>query len=163
MREQFSQLLELHEHGVLDRRQLLGALVAVAAGATPGLARDDEPRARSLNHVTLSVADVQRSREFYERLLGVRARAEQQRSAVLPVGNGFLVLDSYAGDKPAAHPRGIDHFCVGIDHYEPKTTASDLRKLFPDATVTLEYGTQVYIRDPDGAMVQFSAADYAPR
>jgi len=73
------------------------------------------------------------------------------------------VLDSYTGDRPAEHPRGIDHFCVGIDQYEPQKTASDLQKLFPDAAVTVEYDTQVYIRDPDGAMVQFSAPDYTPR
>jgi len=163
MREQFSQLLTLHERGAIDRRQLLGALVAVAAGTSPGIAKDDAPRARTLNHVTLSVSDVQRSRTFYERLFGVRARAERERSAVLKIGNAFLVLDSYADDNPSAHSRGIDHFCVGIDGYEAQATAADLRKLFPDADVKLAYGTQVYIRDPDGAMVQFSAADYTPR
>jgi catechol 2,3-dioxygenase-like lactoylglutathione lyase family enzyme len=167
MLDEFGRLLVLHERGLLDRRQLLGALLTVAAAARPMAAQevnDADPRkARTINHVTLSVADLPRSQAFYEQLLGARARSSHERASVLSLDTGFLVLDTYAGDKTSDHPRGIDHFCVGIEGYEPARTAAALRHEFPSADVRLEYGKQVYIRDPDGAMVQFSAADYIPQ
>jgi hypothetical protein len=62
MIKQLDQLLRMHDDGVLDRRQLLGALLAAfAAPGHPSTAyRTSSPlrRGRTLNHVTLSVADI---------------------------------------------------------------------------------------------------------
>jgi hypothetical protein len=73
-----------------------------------------------------------------------------------------LGLDGY--ERIAGHPRGIDHFCVGLDSYEPQATLTDLRQQFPSAVISLEgrRRDQVYIRDPDGARVQLCAAEYKP-
>jgi hypothetical protein len=80
-------------------------------------------------------------------------------TTVVRLENGFLALDTYASDKPAEHPRGIDHFCLGIDQYEPEPLIAELRRDFPDAQVRLE-GKQVYLQDPDGATVQLCPTDY---
>jgi catechol 2,3-dioxygenase-like lactoylglutathione lyase family enzyme len=167
MIEQLDKLLGMHESGVLDRRQLLGALVALTfanRSAAPAPGRGPAPRrGRTLNHVTLSVGDVDRSQAFYEQLLGFAPRTDEPRHVTFELENGSLVLESYAPETVGDHPRGIDHYCVGVDVYEPEKTVAELRRQFPHATVSLENRNQVYIRDPDGARVQLCAADYQPR
>jgi catechol 2,3-dioxygenase-like lactoylglutathione lyase family enzyme len=164
--EQLDQLLKMHEDGVLDRRQLLGALLAtLAAPGHPSRfyrTRSVLRRGRTLNHVTLSVADISRSTAFYGRLLGLEFKSNRPDQATGQLENGALVLDGYEG--VAGHPRGIDHFCVGLDTYEPQATLTELRREFPNAVVSIEGRNrdQVYIRDPDGARVQLCAADYKP-
>lgn len=61
--EHFDALLEQYESKHLSRRQLLGALVASAAGIsmTPAQAQAPVAVGRSMNHVSLSVSNVQRS------------------------------------------------------------------------------------------------------
>jgi len=168
MLEQLEQLLAMHESGVLDRRQLLGALVATLTSPRHPMrsdyARSALRRGRTLNHVTLSVSDISRSKAFYGQLLGLGFKSDRSEQAIFQLENGALVLDSYEG-KSADHPRGIDHFCVGLDTYEPQTTFTGLRQQFPKAVISLEKGRkgdQVYIRDPDGSQVQLCATDYQP-
>jgi catechol 2,3-dioxygenase-like lactoylglutathione lyase family enzyme len=168
MTEQLDQLLGMHERGVLDRRQLLGALVTLTFAnrptpLAPGPSGPAPRRGRTLNHVTLSVADVARSQAFYAQLLGFAPRTHDPGHVTFELENGSLVLDSYAKEIIGDHPRGIDHYCVGVDGYEPEKALAELRRQFPRATVSLENRNQVYIRDPDGARVQLCAADYKPR
>ena len=117
MRGELDRLVELYDRGALSRRQLLAAVLALVADATAVNATVARPgalrRARTLNHVTLSVADLQRSRAFYERLLGVQGRLQGADACVFNLENGFFMLDTYADEGDvAAHPRGIDHYCV---------------------------------------------------
>ena len=161
MHEQLETLLGSYEAGHLDRRQLIGALAALALGlrsspTAPGCVAPF--RARTVNHVTLSVGDLSRSKAFYQQLLGTDARNENTRSCQFRLENGFVVLDTYSGED--GHPRGIDHVCFGIDDYTATEVFERLRRDQRGLRPTLEYGNQVYVRDPDGARVQLSAADY---
>jgi catechol 2,3-dioxygenase-like lactoylglutathione lyase family enzyme len=161
MHEPLETLLDSYEAGHLDRRQLIGALVAMTLGlpssrTAPGSIAP--LRARTINHVTLSVGDLGRSKAFYRQLLGIEARNENARSCQFPLENGFVVLDTYPGED--GHPRGLDHVCFGIDNFGATEVFERLRRDQPGLRPTLEYGTQVYVRDPDGARVQLSAADY---
>ena len=56
------------------------------------------------------------------------------------------------------HESSIDHFCIGIDDYDPQATKQKLASLAINATI--ESGNQVYFRDPDGVKVQLSSPDY---
>lgn len=168
MIEQLDQLLGMHESGALDRRQLLGALLSMTLANRAGLLAPDSSglsprRGRTVNHVTLSVSDVARSQAFYEQLLGFAPRTHEPDHVTFELENGALVLDSYAAERVGDHPRGIDHYCVGVDVYKPESALAELRRQFPSAQVSLENRNQVYIRDPDGARVQLCAADYKPR
>src|SRR5215471_5287203 len=74
MQDSVEHLVTLFENGTLTRQQLIQGLHAATAGISR-MSHADGPtisafRGRSLNHVTLSVTDVERSREFYSRLLG---------------------------------------------------------------------------------------------
>jgi len=168
MIEQLDQLLGMHESGVLDRRQLLGALLALTfpKRSTPLPPDSSGPvpwRGRTLNHVTLSVGDIRGSQAFYEQLLGFAPRTHDPGHVTFELENGSLVLDSYATEAISDHPRGIDHYCVGMDVYEPEKATAELRRKFPHTTVNLKSRDQLYIEDPDGARVQLCAVDYKPR
>ena len=74
MHHLLEQLMTEYEEGRCDRRQLLVALAALmTTGATHAIAPSPAPqfRGRELNHVTLRVADLGRSKEFYAKLLGL--------------------------------------------------------------------------------------------
>ena len=76
MEDSVENLVTLFENGTLNRQQFIQGLLAVmapismAAHAHADTSTSSTFRGRSLNHVTLSVTDVERSQEFYSRLLG---------------------------------------------------------------------------------------------
>ncbi len=82
MRESLDNLLRQYEDGKLTRRQVLGAITALAVPARAG-AQPGRFRARSLHHVNVGVTDVAQSEAFYRTLLGVPARR-------------YIVGDAYA-------------------------------------------------------------------
>jgi hypothetical protein len=55
---------------------------------------------------------------------------------------------------------GIDHFCFGIEQYDPPAALAKLKAAVPSAPPTLENEDQVYVRDPDGVRVQFADVKY---
>jgi len=164
MRESFDSLLKQYEDGKLTRRQVLGAITALAvplrAGAQPG-----RVRARSLSHVNIGVADLERSETFYRELLGMPARR-------------YIVGDAYALDFPdgglislcptdggncsltttadAAIPGHIDHFGVGIENFDAERVANDLEAAGFEG-VRQAGRTSVLVPDPDGVIVQLSS------
>ncbi len=162
MRESFDHLLKQYEDGKLTRRQVLGAITALAvpvrAGAQPG-----RVRARSLNHVNIGVTDVAQSEAFYRTLLGVPARR-------------YIVGDAYALDFPDgglislcptqggncsliaadAVPGQIDHFGVGIENFNAERVADELEAAGVEG-VRQAGPTSVLVPDPDGVIVQLSS------
>src|ERR1041384_6054336 len=155
-------LVDLYDRGRLTRRQLVQNLFALAVAPTVsrGLASTTQPqglfRTRTINHVTLFASDVARSKAFYQRLTGLPIRAEDKESCEFRLENGFLGI--YAPD--AGQQPGFNHFCFGIDAYEPKATLAALKAAVPDANPTLEGENQVYVQDPDGVRVQFADVRY---
>ena len=102
------------------------------------------------------VSDVARSKAFYQSLTGLAVRAEDPTFCELSLDNAFLGL--YAPDS--AQRAGIDHFCFGIEQYDPSTALAKLKAAVPNAQPTLENGDQIYVRDPDGVRVQFADVKY---
>lgn len=162
MHNQIEQLLDLYERRGITRRTLIAGVTAIVLGsrATPqtnsGKAQESFVRARTLNHVTITTSNVGRSKAFYQRLTGLAVRDEGEDFCELRLDGGFLGI--YAQD--AGERSGFDHFCLGIENYEAKRVVHDLERLIPEAHPTLEYGDQVYVRDPDGVRVQFSDVSY---
>lgn len=162
MLREVDRLLGLYERRSISRRALLEGMVALAVGSSvsgqtgPGAAQEPVVRARTLNHVTIITADVARSKAFYQRLTGLAIRDEGKDFCELRLEGSFLGL--YAPD--AGQRFGFDHLCFGIDGYDPKRVLGDLKQSIPEAHPTLEYGDQVYVRDPDGVRVQFAGVSY---
>jgi catechol 2,3-dioxygenase-like lactoylglutathione lyase family enzyme len=147
-------LLTQYEHGMLSRRQLLQVLTV---GAIPGTTQPGESlfRGRTLNHVNLQVADVDRSEVFYRKLFGLPPkRAIPDRPFAVDLADGsFLSL------QRSDHPGTINHFCVGIDDFSPERVATALKMGGLDSGLRLRPDS-VYVRDPDNISVQISATDW---
>ena len=120
MQTQIIKLINDFEHGRLSRRQLIAHLTgmfAASLGATIAFA-DEQPRgtapnpadstttfdATDLNHIALSVSDVQRSQKWYQKHLGLKPRGQE---GFLTTGRGWLAL--FQGEKP-----GLHHYCYSI-------------------------------------------------
>lgn len=164
MLNELDGLVAQYDRGVLTRRQLLHGLVALGLGAgisrpALGSQQPSPPRTpfktRTINHVTLYSNDIPRSKAFYQSLTGLPVRDEGKDFCELRLEGGFLGL--YAAE--AGVRAGFDHFCFGIEGYEPQAALTAIKAAMPSAQPTLE-GDQVYVRDPDGVRVQFADVTY---
>lgn len=123
-------------------------------------------RVDHLDHIALTVADVQRSAEWYRLVLGLERRFEQWESPVMMcAGNTCIALfpDVQQPGSPHLPPgrSGVRHFAFRID-----------RQMFVHAREVLrERGTDfdfenhddiahsLYLRDPDGYVVELTTYD----
>jgi len=155
------RMIAAYEDGKLTRRQLmaqLGAFVVAVGGAgrLTAAAKDDEHggtfQAVGLNHVALSVTDVERSREWYKKHLGLKVIRDGERSCFLSCGEHFVAL--FHSSEP-----GMDHYCYTVPEYDPAKAFETLTaaKLKPR-----RHGNRVYFDDPDGLTVQVAGKNNWP-
>jgi len=167
MQDSVENLVTLFEKGRLNRQQLIqGLLAAVAPISMVAHAHADTStmstfRGRSLNHVTLSVTDVERSQEFYSRLLGGTMSCRsidtdtgaKIESATLALSDCFIAL--FKLGEPKVH-----HFCVGVENFSIDAALEKLKSDFPESKPIVFRGKELYFRDPDGILGQISGMDY---
>ena len=151
MEQQLDSLISEYENGIISRRQLLVALTAMTL--TRAAAQSSGFAAKSLNHVTLAVSDIDQSRRFYEAVLGTSVISTQSNGVNLGLGESFLGIYKI-DDAPRIH-----HFCVGLDHYGVDEAAEKLREMGISPYVR-EDKPEVYFQDPDGITVQLEHRDY---
>ena len=151
----------------LTRRELVASLVALVA--TRGSEAAAQPaqvaqvaQARSLNHISIGVSDVEQAARFYQSLLGLEVVSRPGNGGInLGLGDGFLGLYSIAGFVGRPH-----HLCLGVDDYDPDRIAAALTRGGLEARVDrnpnnrTSGGDQLYFNDPDGTVVQLSANGY---
>jgi catechol 2,3-dioxygenase-like lactoylglutathione lyase family enzyme len=150
-------LLRRYDTAQLSRRDLLGALTALITSRTvPHPVRASAPfRTLELNHVTLRVSDLSRSKTFYQTLLGLPLLKEDKDLCYLGTGKGFLALWRVEGTETP----GADHWCVGVDHFDREAARSRLEA----AGYHLRHDpndSTVYVLDPDGLPVQLEAEGF---
>jgi catechol 2,3-dioxygenase-like lactoylglutathione lyase family enzyme len=161
-------LVDAFETHRLSRRELVASLAAlVAAGPSASAQAAPVPQisqvaqGRTINHVSLAVTDVERSAQFYSRLLGLRE--------VSRPGNGGINLGlgtSFLGLYKLANPGSVNHCCIGVDDYDPIRIAASLKEIGVQARIDTNPanrtsgGDQLYFRDPDNTNVQLSANGY---
>jgi catechol-2,3-dioxygenase len=146
------QMLTDYEQGRISRRRLLNAFTAVAALATAATDRGSTFRGVALNHVAIRVTNIQRSRDFYQKLLGLPVLHEAEDNCFLGLGNNFLTL--FKNEKP-----GLDHYCVAIQNFNADAVMEELNRqgLKPRRPSGSD---RIYFPDPDGLEVQLSAVDH---
>lgn len=159
MSKEISQLVEAYESGRLTRRQLVSHLSALlslfaGAGATAAAAPPENLfRAKGLNHIALRVKNIERSRDFYKDLLGLKVvREDPGGSCFLTFGNGFLAL--FRGDQAQ-----MDHYCYAVEEYSQRTAAEKLKAAGIEPRLQAD---RIYFNDPDGLTIQLSAVDHQP-
>jgi len=152
MTQIISDLLASYEHGRLSRRQLMQGLAALVAGGYAAPASGSTFQGMALNHIAIRVSNVQRSKDFYQKLLGLPLIRESERSCFLGLGRNFLTL--FQNQTP-----GLDHFCIAIEGFKPDSVMEELKRqgLTPKRPSDSD---RVYFPDPDGLTVQLSSINH---
>ena len=173
---------------MITRRNLLLSLpaLAVAPRSIPRLgaqqARTPPIAVNALNHMTLTVSDVKRSVDFYQRLFGMPVQARQGATVLLRIGAGpqFIAIGGGAGNaKP-----GIGHFCMTTEHFNADGVMGILARhgvtkadasggglsggpmkarvhiRLPDRGGAKEGTPELYLGDPDGIVIQLQDTAY---
>ena len=140
----------------------------VAAGASAASAQQavapvtQVAQGRTINHVSLAVTDVEQPAAFYSKLLGLKEVSRPGNGGInLGLGNGFL------GVYKLPNPGTVNHFCIGVDDFDPDAMAEKLKQQGIQATVDrnpanrTSGGDQLYFNDPiDKTRVQFGPNGY---
>jgi catechol 2,3-dioxygenase-like lactoylglutathione lyase family enzyme len=170
MDSMIDSLFDRYERGNMTRRHLVQALAALALPATL-LAQDAAPppapivRGLGVNHVGLTVNDIERSFVFYQKLFGVKKGWPATNAGTgihLDFPTGYISVDSVAEKKGV-----ITHFSVSIDHIDQnsaKALADKINSELPDAKARAAFQpndgvSTVNLIDPDGFHVQISPKD----
>ncbi|MEO8256727.1 MAG: VOC family protein [Acidobacteriota bacterium] len=167
----------------MTRRELLLAFPALAL-ARRGLAQAGAPavRVRALNHFTLAVSDVNRSRDFYQGLFGMAVQARRGSTVLLRMGNGpqFLALTPAESNPPSIVPTvGVSVENFNADAIIDALASRGIKKAAPGdpglsggpMKVRLSKrgaynggaadGTsELYVGDPDGLVIQLQDTKY---
>jgi len=142
---------------------------------------------KGLNHVALSVADLDRAVEFYCSGLGMQVverepfegaqydtilglDAAKGRVALLRVGSFQIEIFEFASPKPVPAPparpvcdHGITHFCLDVDAIE--ALCERLRRagaaFHCDPLHFPGAGRATYVRDPEGNVFELFQAEVA--
>src|SRR5471030_2384207 len=167
MSAQIDDLVGKFEARAMSRRELVAALAGmVGAAAAPAAAQDAAvikvAQGRTINHVSMAVTDVEKAATFYKALLGLKE--------VSRPGNGGINLGlgtSFLGVYKLPNPGTVNHFCIGVDDFDPDKMADRLKAQGIAATVDrnpanrTSGGDQLYFNDPfDKTRVQLGANGY---
>ena len=153
METMISDLVARFEKGSLSRRDLVQGLAMLAAcgAAAPAAAQDEiDFKTANIDHVSMQVADLQRSVDFYQKTFGFPVVSEERPLGIVRLGNGRTLV-SFNRQSPTGI---IDHFSIGV----PRFTKEAAARYF--AQRGLQTGDDPYhglhVRDPDGNYVQVS-------
>ena len=155
-----------YEQKKISRRELVSSLIATAAtiSAPKSLSQTPPPvsTGRSMNHVSLSVSDVDRSANFYEKVLGLNVISRPANGGI----NMGLGDESFLGLYNLSNPGSMHHLCIGVENYDPEVLVKKLQEHRVSATVNrnpanrTSGGDQLYFSDPDGILVQIAEHGY---
>ena len=145
----------------VNRRQFLGSVAfgAVAAGL-PTEAAPTRMKGTAINHISYQSADYNKTRDFYNGLLGFQVSDQDDKQLYLWAGDAII---SAKNSPPTTAPR-MDHFGFTIEPYDLKTVQAALGERGLPARLSQgdphdPDGKTVFTRDPNNYNVQICAKD----
>ncbi len=153
MHNRISDILTRYERGEIRRRDLisgLAALTVVSRGAAAPASSTFQ--GVEVNHVALNVTDVRRSRDFYQKHLGLPVVRQSDTNCFLGLRKNFLALFQDANP-------GMNHYCMAIEDYEVGRVTAELER---QGLNPARRSNRVYFKDPDGIEVQLSSTNHQP-
>jgi catechol 2,3-dioxygenase-like lactoylglutathione lyase family enzyme len=153
-----SNLVTQFEKGSLSRRELVSGLAMLAATGTAAAvgtavaAAPDEIdfKTADIDHVSIQVADLQRSVDFYKKMFGFSVVSEDKPLGIIRLGN-TRTLVSLNHQSPA---RIVDHFAIGVPRFTKEAAARYVMQRGARAEDDPYAG--LHVKDPDGINVQIA-------
>src|ERR1700704_6682354 len=123
MESVIAKLLNDFEQGKMNRRQLIQSL-SVAAAATAGMAPTAMAAGKPLealyvNHISYSVNDYKKVRDFYVDLLGMKVTEDDGKQCRLVFGSNILIPRNRANGGPAK----VDHIAYTVTNWDTEKDA----------------------------------------
>ncbi len=134
---------------------------------------------RGLDHVVLRVSDVARSLRFYCEVLGCSEERRIEALGLVQLRAGAHLVDlvdvaaplgQAGGPAAGAEARNVDHFALELAHFDEAALRQHLEEQGVEpGEVAQRYGARgmgpsMYIRDPDGNVVELKGpGTAAPR
>ena len=146
-----SSLLTRFEKGSLTRRELARGLAMLAAGAPAAAAAAEEDidfKSADIDHVSIQVADLQRSVDFYQKMFGFSVISQDQPRGIIRLGN-TRTLVSLNHQSPAGI---VDHFAIGVPRFTKEAAARYVTQR--GARPEDDPYAGLHVKDPDGINVQ---------
>jgi catechol 2,3-dioxygenase-like lactoylglutathione lyase family enzyme len=146
-----SDLVSRFEKGALSRRELVSGLAILAASGTAAAGQEGlDFKDANIDHISIHVADLQRSVDFYQKMFGFTVVSQDQPGGIIRLGNAKVLVSLNHGS-----PAGIvDHFAIGIPRFSRESAA---RYLTQRGATPLEGDyAGLHVKDPDGINVQIS-------
>lgn len=155
MENVIAHLLKSHDEGKLNRRQLIQNLAVLTTAGTaaslPAAAADTPYKATMLHHLSLTVPDYAKSRDFYVTFFGMKAANDTGDRCQLSSGNCSMVVRGGNVSMPM-----VDHFGIAVEGFNDKNrdaVVADLkRRGMNPGSGTKELG--ISIKDPGGFRIQ---------
>ena len=112
----------------------------------------------ALDHVVLKCTDVEQSLNFYVNILGLEpARVDDWRNKHAPFPsvriNQSAIIDLFPSEP---HGTNVDHICIVVEPFDHEAVLSALPGSRSDDHLfgAQGYATSVYVRDPDGNVIE---------
>jgi len=134
-------------------------------------------RIRCLYHVVLRVSDLATSIRFYVEVLGCREERRLDALGLVQLRAGTCLIDlvdvasplgELGGEAPGAEARNMDHFAVALEDFDEAAIRSQLESHgIEPGDVSERYGANgngpsMYVRDPDGNVVELKGPSSDP-
>jgi extradiol dioxygenase family protein len=159
MESVIAKLLQDFEQGKMNRRQLIQSLsvaAAVAGGVAPAARAAQAPATGKLeagyvNHISYSVNDYAKCRDFYVDLLGMKVTEDDGKQCRLVFGNNILIPRNRSMGMPAK----VDHIAYTVTNWDREKDAFEDQLKRRGLQYTGTAKTSFQVKDPEGMGVQF--------
>jgi glyoxylase I family protein len=136
-----------------------------------GAPAPDRPlRVEELDHVVLRCRDQPRTLAFYTRILGLTEERRIEGIGLIQLRCGQGMVDLVPGGSETTPEPNLDHFCIGIAARDMATVVSWLQGQGVEVIgePAPRYGARgmglsVYVRDPEGNVVELKQTPDAAR
>jgi len=115
-----------------------------------------------INHITLSVSDLDRSFQFYTRVLGCQPVARWQRGAYLLAGDLWLCLSLDRQTRKRVLPE-YSHIALNVAGHNFEQIAARISDAATIWQQNSSEGRSLYFLDPDGHKLEIHVGDLQVR